>query len=57
MRPQSGEKGVGIALITEQDGKRSLLVQARGLERTREGQAYEVWLFNSQDDACRWAPS
>ncbi len=51
LRPQSGEKGVGIALITERDGERSLLVQARGLRPTREGQAYEVWLFNSQDDA------
>jgi hypothetical protein len=51
LRPQSGEKGVGIALITERDGERSLLVQARGLRSTREGQAYEVWLFNSQDDA------
>ena len=51
LRPQSGEKGVGIALITERDGERSLLVQARGLRPTRDGQAYEVWLFNSQDDA------
>ena len=51
LRPQSGEKGVGIALITENDGERSLLVQARGLKPTKEGQAYEVWLFNSQDDA------
>ena len=51
LRPQSGEKGVGIALITEQDGERSLLVQARGLKPTKEGEAYEVWLFNSQDDA------
>jgi Anti-sigma-K factor rskA/Sigma-70, region 4 len=51
LRPQSGEKGVGIALITERDGERSLLVQARGLKPTRQGQAYEVWLFNSQDDA------
>ena len=51
LRPQSGEKGVGIALITERDGERSLLVQARDLRPTREGQAYEVWLFNSQDDA------
>jgi hypothetical protein len=51
LRPQSGEKGVGIALITESDGERSLLVQARGLKPTRDGQAYEVWLFNSQDDA------
>src|SRR5688500_3001787 len=31
LRPQSGEKGVGIALITENEGERSLLVQARGL--------------------------
>jgi len=51
LRPQSGEKGVGIALITERDGERSLLVQARGLQRTRQGQAYEVWLFNSQEEA------
>jgi hypothetical protein len=51
LRPQSGEKGVGIALITESDGERSLLVQARGLKPTKEGEAYEVWLFNSQDDA------
>jgi hypothetical protein len=51
LRPQSGEKGVGIALITENDGERSLLVQARGLKPTKEGEAYEVWLFNSQQDA------
>ena len=51
LRPQSGEEGVGIGLITERDGERSLLVQARGLRPTREGQAYEVWLFNGQDDA------
>jgi hypothetical protein len=51
LRPQSGEKGVGIALITERDGERSLLVQARGMRPTRQGQAYEVWLFNSQEEA------
>ena len=51
LRPQSGEKGVGIALITETDGQRSLLVQARGLKPTQQGEAYEVWLFNSQQDA------
>ena len=51
LRPEDGERGVGIALITERDGERSLLVQARGLKRTREGQAYEVWLFNSEEDA------
>jgi hypothetical protein len=51
LRPQSGEKGVGVALISEQDGESLLLVQGRELQRTREGQAYEVWLFNRQDDA------
>ena len=52
LRPQSGERGaVGIALITERDGERSLLVQARGLKPTTQGQAYEVWLFNDQRDA------
>ena len=53
LRPQSGEKGVGIALITERDGERQLLVQARGLRPTPRdnSQAYEVWLFNSQNDA------
>ncbi|HYH59362.1 MAG TPA: anti-sigma factor [Thermoleophilaceae bacterium] len=54
LRPQSGEKGVGIALITESDaGERSLLIQARGLKPTPsdQTQAYEVWLFNGQDEA------
>src|SRR5687767_14086856 len=52
LRPQQGERGaVGIALITERDGERSLLVQARGLRPTRQGQAYEVWLFNNQREA------
>jgi hypothetical protein len=52
LRPQQGERGaVGIGLITERDGERSLLVQARGLRPTRQGQAYEVWLFNSRNEA------
>ena len=51
MRPESGEKGVGIALITETDEGRQLLVQGRGLKRTGQGEAYEVWLYNSSDDA------
>ena len=52
LRPQRGERGaVGIGLITERDGERQLLVQARGLRPTRQGQAYEVWLFNGRNDA------
>jgi hypothetical protein len=51
LRAQEGENGVAIALVTEHDGERSLLVQARSLKPTGDGDAYEVWLFNSQDDA------
>jgi hypothetical protein len=51
LRPESGEKGVGIALITETDEGRQLLVQGRGLKRTAQGEAYEVWLYNGNDDA------
>jgi hypothetical protein len=51
IRPQEGEKGVGIAVIAEADGERQLIVQAQGMRRTRQGEAYEVWLFNSRDDA------
>ena len=51
LRPQEGEKGVGIALITESDEGRQLLVQGRGLQRNAEREAYEVWLYNSPQDA------
>jgi hypothetical protein len=51
LRPVSGEKGVGIAIVTETNGERLLVVQARGLKRTRQGEAYEVWLYNSPTDA------
>ena len=51
LRGQEGESGTAIALITERGDERTLLVQARRLRPTRVGEAYEVWLFNSQDDA------
>jgi hypothetical protein len=54
LRPQSGEKGVGVALISEDEtGQPVVVVQGRQLRpATRaNGQAYEVWLFNSQEDA------
>jgi hypothetical protein len=49
---QSGQEGpAGIAVIAEQDGRRQVVVQAAGLQPTQRGQAYEVWLYNSPDDA------
>lgn len=51
LRPRGDEEGVGIALVTERDGERMLIVQARGLQPTEQGQAYEVWLFNNRNDA------
>ena len=52
LRPQEGEKGVAIAVVQEgEDGELVLIVQGRGLQRTRRGEAYEVWLYNSNEDA------
>jgi hypothetical protein len=46
---QSGP--AGIAIITERDGKRQVVVQAAGLPPTTGRLAYEVWLYNSPKDA------
>ena len=52
LRPQEGEKGVAIAVVQEgEDGELVLIVQGRGLQRTQRGEAYEVWLYNSNEDA------
>jgi hypothetical protein len=40
----------GIALVTEQDGKLDLAINAR-VPPTQRNQAYEVWLYNSPEDA------
>jgi hypothetical protein len=50
LKPEAGEKGKGVATFLTQDGKPGLLVQAK-LQPNAEGQAYEVWLYNDQDDA------
>jgi anti-sigma-K factor RskA len=50
--PASSAKApAGVAVIAQQDGKRQVVVQAANLPPTREGQAYEVWLYNSAQDA------
>jgi len=40
----------GVAAIALEDSQRTLIVQAQ-LPRNDEGQAYQVWLYNSDDDA------
>jgi hypothetical protein len=55
LRASSGEQGAGVAVITQRDGRRLLIVQASDLRPLPQGnnerQAYEVWLFNSRRDA------
>lgn len=46
-----GGKGRGVAAIGERGGQRQLLVQATGLKPSNRRTAYEVWLYNSRDDA------
>ena len=46
-----GEMGAGEARITQRAGKPVVTIRARGLEPTRRGQAYEVWLYNDENDA------
>jgi hypothetical protein len=43
----------GVAVVAQQDDKRQVVVQAANLEPATEGegQAYEVWLYNSPQDA------
>lgn len=40
----------GIAIVTRTDGKLDLSLQAR-VQPTTQNQAYEVWLYNSPEDA------
>jgi hypothetical protein len=55
MRPVAGgganrERHAGVAIVTEQGDKLELGIEAR-LPRTKQNQAYEVWLYNSPEDA------
>ena len=51
LRPVKGSKGVGVAGIVEQGGRRQLIVQAAQLKPTARNEAYEVWFYNSRTDA------
>jgi hypothetical protein len=51
--PGSGanrDRHAGVAIVTEQDDKLELGLEAR-LPPTKRNQAYEVWLYNSPEDA------
>jgi hypothetical protein len=50
LRAVSGQNGAGIAIITDNDGKPEINVRA-ALNPTGQNEAYEVWLYNSPDDA------
>jgi len=51
LRPTvEGRDDAGIALVTRSDGRLDLSLQAR-VTPTEQNQAYEVWLYNSPEDA------
>ena len=47
---ERGSQNQGIAIVAQRGDDRSLIVQAR-LKPTTRDQAYEVWLYNSDQDA------
>ena len=50
LQPVNRARGTGVAVIAQRGKQRQLIVQAR-LPKTPEGQAYEVWLYNSNREA------
>jgi len=50
LKPQPGQNGDGLVIITDTDGKPEINIQA-ALNPTGQNEAYEVWLYNSNEDA------
>ncbi len=52
LRPvgKTDSKNAGVAVVAERGGQRQLIVQAQ-LTPSKNREAYEVWLYNSQNDA------
>jgi hypothetical protein len=48
---KSDKNTIGVAAIAKTGNKMQLAVQAKLPPRTKEDEAYEVWLYNSKDDA------
>ena len=57
LRPvgNTSSKDAGVAVVAERSGQRQLIVQAQ-LAPSKNRQAYEVWLYNSQNDARSLGP-
>ena len=47
----NGGRPAGVAVVAEQNGQRQLVVQAANLPASNQRQAYEVWLYNTPQDA------
>lgn len=50
LKPVEGGKGAGLATVAEEAGQQLLIVQAR-LQPVSGNDVYEVWLYNSPEDA------
>ncbi len=50
-KPAVNKKVQGQAVIAQQSGKVQILVSAIGLKPSTQKQAYQVWLYNSQQDS------
>lgn len=50
LKPVKGAEGAAVAAIAQRGKRRTLIVQAR-VKPNKTGQAYEVWLYNSDSDA------
>ncbi|HKN94493.1 MAG TPA: anti-sigma factor [Thermoleophilaceae bacterium] len=52
LKAVGNEKGTGIAVVLQQGNQVQLVVQATNLQPTDRQTAYEVWLYNSANDAA-----
>lgn len=50
-QPASSGSPAGIAVVAQQGGRRQVVVQAANLPPSTRREAYEVWLYNSPQDA------
>lgn len=49
--PEGGGDARGQAVVAQRGNQTQLAIAAQGLEMTGRNEAYEVWLYNSQEDA------
>ena len=51
LAPVEEGQGQGVAVIVEENGQRGAVLQATGLKPTGPTEAYETWLYNSDEEA------